>query len=91
MAKETDPVNNHRECPAALRLDTLNGKTVCLVWNEAFKAEIILPAIGQSLKDAHPYPYIKIIPYTEIDAATQAAGRDNPGRHARKTADDRLR
>jgi hypothetical protein len=72
-----------------LRLDTLNGKTVCLVWNEAFKADIILPAIGESLKDAHPD--IKIIPYTEIDAATQAAGRDNPGRHARETTDDRLR
>jgi hypothetical protein len=60
----------------ALRLDTLNGKTVCLVWNEAFKADITLPAIGESLKEK--YRDIKIIPYTEFDAAIQAAGRENP-------------
>ncbi len=60
----------------ALRLDTLNGKTVCLVWNEAFKADITLPAIGESLKEK--YPDIKIVPYTEIEAAIQAAGRENP-------------
>ncbi len=60
----------------ALRLDTLNGKTVGLVWNEAFKADITLPAIGESLKEK--YPDIEIIPYTEIEAAIQAAGRENP-------------
>ena len=60
----------------APRLDTLNGKTVCMVWNHAFKADVTLPAIGESLKER--YPEIKIIPYTEIDAAIQAAGRENP-------------
>jgi hypothetical protein len=58
------------------RHDTLDGKTVCMVWNHAFQADITLPAIGESLKEK--YPDIKIIPYTEIDAAIQAAGRENP-------------
>src|SRR5687768_14916094 len=57
----------------APRLDTLAGKTVAMVWNHAFKADITLPAIAESLKEK--YPGIKIIPYTEIDAAIQAAGR----------------
>ena len=58
------------------RLDTLNGKTVCMVWNEAFKADVTLPAIGESLKEK--YPDLKIIPHTEIDAALQTAARENP-------------
>jgi len=57
----------------APRLDTLAGKTVCLVWNHTFKSNITLPAIGESLKKK--YPDIKIIPYTEIDAATRGAVR----------------
>lgn len=57
----------------APRLDTLDGKTIGLVWNHAFKADITLPAIGESLKNR--YPDVKIIPYTEIDAAIRAAGR----------------
>jgi hypothetical protein len=60
----------------APRLDTLDGKTVCLVSNQAFQADITLPVIGESLQEK--YPDIKIIPYTEIDAALRAAGRENP-------------
>ena len=60
----------------ASRLDTLDSKTVCMVWNHAFKADIALPAIGKSLKEK--YLDIKIIPYTEIDAAIQAADREDP-------------
>ena len=60
----------------APRLDTLAGKTVCMVWNEAFQADITLPAIGESLKET--YPDLKIIPYTEIDAAIRDADRDDP-------------
>jgi hypothetical protein len=56
------------------RLDTLEGKTVCLVWNHAFKADITFPAIAESLKSK--YRNIKIVPYTEIDAAIRAAGGD---------------
>ena len=58
----------------APRLDTLAGKTVCMVWNQSFNADITLPAIAEALKAK--YPDIKIIPYTEIDAAIQAAGPD---------------
>jgi len=57
----------------APRLNTLAGKKVCLVWNQAFQSDITLPAIAEALKEK--YPDIKIIPYTEIDAAIQAAGR----------------
>jgi hypothetical protein len=59
----------------APRLDTLKGKTVGLVWNHTFKSNITLPAIGESLKKK--YPDIKIIPYTEIDAAIRAASRES--------------
>ena len=60
----------------APRLDTLAGKTVCMVWNEAFKADVTLPAIGESLKEK--YADITVIPHTEIYAALQAAARENP-------------
>ena len=58
------------------RLETLAGKTVCMVWNEAFKADVTLPAIGESLKEK--YPDITIIPHTEIAAAVQAVLREDP-------------
>ena len=32
------------------RLNTLAGKTVCMAWNRAFKADIALPAIAEQLK-----------------------------------------
>jgi hypothetical protein len=59
--------------PMAPRLNTLAGKKVCMVWNQAFQSHVTLPAIAESLKEK--YPDIRIIPYTEIDAAIQAAGR----------------
>jgi hypothetical protein len=33
--------------PMAARLDTLAGKTVCMVWNNAFKSDVTLPVIGK--------------------------------------------
>ena len=51
----------------APRLDTLDGKTVCLVWNHAFKADVTLPAIAEELKKK--YPGIKIVPYTAMPMA----------------------
>jgi len=60
----------------APRLNTLAGKTVCLIWNHTFKSDITLPAIGEALKKK--YPDIKIIPYTEMDAAVRAAGGTGP-------------
>ncbi len=49
------------------RLDTLTGKTVCMVWNSAFKSHVTLPAIGEALKKQ--YPGIKIVPYTDMPNA----------------------
>jgi len=51
----------------APRLDTLDGKTVCLVWNYAFKSDVTLPAIADELKKK--YPGIKIVPYTALPIA----------------------
>src|SRR5690606_4433252 len=51
----------------ARRLDTLNGKTVCMVWNYAFQSDVTLPAIGEALKKH--YPDVKIVPYREMPLA----------------------
>lgn len=51
----------------ARRLDTLAGKTVCMVWNRSFKADVTLPAIAEALK--RQYPDIKIVPYTAMPVA----------------------
>lgn len=51
----------------APRLDTLAGKTVCMVWNRSFKADVTLPAIAEALKKQ--CPTIKIVPYTAMPMA----------------------
>jgi hypothetical protein len=51
----------------APRIDTLAGKTICMVWNNAFKSDVTLPAIGQALKKQ--YPDLKIIQYTDLPNA----------------------
>jgi hypothetical protein len=53
--------------PMAARLDTLAGKTVCMVWNHAFKADVTLPVIGEALKQR--YPDAAIVPYTALPVA----------------------
>jgi len=58
----------------APRLDTLEGKTVCLVWNYAFKADVTLPAIGEALKQL--YPNLTIIPHHAMPLAPLP---DTPG------------
>ena len=52
----------------APRLDTLAGKTVCMVWNHAFKSDVTLPAIGEALKKQ--YPGVKIVQYGEMPEAS---------------------
>lgn len=52
----------------AQRLDTLNGKTVCEVWNEDFKGDIMFPMIRELLRER--FPDVKIVPYTEIPRAS---------------------
>jgi hypothetical protein len=56
----------------APRLDTLAGKTVCMVSNSAFKVNITHPAIAKALQAK--YPTLKIVPYT--DMATAYSGAD---------------
>lgn len=51
----------------APRLETLAGKTVCMVWNHSFKADVTLPAIAEALKQQ--YPDIKIVPYHALPLA----------------------
>ena len=51
----------------ARRLDTLAGKTVCMVWNRSFKADVTLPAIAEALKKQ--YPGVKIVPYSAMPMA----------------------
>jgi len=51
----------------APRLDSLANKTVCMVSNNDFKANITLPAIEKALKEK--YPGIKVVPYTEFPTA----------------------
>ena len=51
----------------APRMDTLAGKTVCMMWNNAFRADVTLPAIGEALKKQ--YPGVKIVPYTDMPDA----------------------
>jgi|CXWL01.1.fsa_nt_gi hypothetical protein len=53
--------------PMAARLDTLAGKTVCMVWNNAFKADVTLPVIGEALKKR--FPDATVIPYTALPIA----------------------
>jgi hypothetical protein len=62
----------------AIELDTLDGKTVCLVWNYAFKADVTLPAIAEELKRL--YPGIKIIPYTAMPLAPLPEAPGTPKR-----------
>ncbi len=51
----------------APRLDTLAGKTVCMVSNRSFKADVTFPAIEEALKKQ--YPGVKIVPYSAMPVA----------------------
>jgi hypothetical protein len=64
----------------ARRLDTLEGKTVALVWNHAFKSDVTLPAIAEALKQK--YPGIKIVPYTDLPTAPLPETPGSPGRES---------
>lgn len=49
---------------AAPRIDDLNGRTVCEIWNGVFKGDVTFPIIRKLLK--RKYPGVKIVPYTEF-------------------------
>jgi len=48
----------------APRLDTLDGKTICELWNESFKTNVTFAVIRELFKQK--YPGIKVIPYTDM-------------------------
>jgi hypothetical protein len=64
------------------RLDTLEGKTVCEVWNESFKSDVTFSVIRKLLKEK--YPGIKVIPYTEMPKhhSMEDQGNTNEGSEA---------
>lgn len=55
----------------APRLETLEGKTVCEIWNGGFKADVMFPIIDEMLRAR--YPGVKVIPYTEFPAVSITA------------------
>jgi len=64
----------------APRIDDLNGKTICEVWNGVFKGDITFPIIRKLLKEK--FPDVKIIPYTDF---YHLPGSDVP-KHQRELA-----
>ena len=48
----------------ATRLDTLEGKTVCQLWDYLFRGDEIFPMIEGEL--ARRYPGIHFVPYTDV-------------------------
>ena len=74
------------EIPMAPRLDTLEGKTICLVANGSFKSNITLSVITGLLSTA--YPTAQVIPYTEMQKSFKAPppGTITPERAVLETA-----
>jgi hypothetical protein len=46
------------------RLDTLDGKTVGLLWNRVFRGDETLPLIGELLQER--YPTMKVVPWEDF-------------------------
>ena len=59
----------------APRLETLDGKTVCEIWNGVFKGDVTFPMIREQLTQR--YPGARIIPFTEFP---HAPASDDPAR-----------
>ncbi|MBI2906677.1 MAG: hypothetical protein HYX92_03355 [Chloroflexi bacterium] len=66
MYKVVSPLGEStvEEVAIAPRLSDLNGKTVCEVWNGAFRGNVTFPVIRKLLEKR--YPGVKVIPYTEF-------------------------
>ena len=56
----------------APRLETIEGKTVCEIWNGGFDGKVTFPIIEKMLKKH--YPGINIVPWTEFPLTTMASG-----------------
>ncbi len=74
------------EITMAPRLDTLEGKKICLVANGSFKSNVTLSVIAQLL--SRKYPRIKVIPYQEMPRSFKAPapGTITPERTALEAA-----
>ena len=48
----------------APRLENLEGKTICELWNESFNSNVTFSTIRELLKKT--YPGIKVVPYSEM-------------------------
>ena len=51
----------------ASRLDTLNGKTLCEVWNGGYRGDRTFPLIRRLLQKE--FPGVNIVPFTEFPLA----------------------
>lgn len=60
----------------APRLDSLEGKTICEMWNGTYKGDYLFPAFRELM--AKNYPRSKVIPYTEFPLCY---GGDTPEQH----------
>ena len=50
--------------PTVSRISDLEGKTICQVWNAAFRADQVFSALTELLKDR--FPDVKVIPWTDL-------------------------
>ncbi len=50
--------------PAATRPDTLDGKTICELWDGMFRGNEYFPMLREGLSKR--YPRVKIVPWTEF-------------------------
>jgi hypothetical protein len=58
------------EITMAPRLDSLEGKTICLVANDSFKSNVTLSMIAESL--SKNFTSTKVIPYTDMPRSFNA-------------------
>ncbi len=67
----------HPMITQAPRLDTLEGKTICMTSNEGFKSHVTFPVIEDLLRQK--YPNLKLIPPADMPRAQKppAAGTDD--------------
>lgn len=55
----------------APRLNSLDGKTICEIWNGGFRGDESFPMIERILRER--YPTARLIPYSEFPLATVAS------------------
>jgi hypothetical protein len=55
----------------APRLNTLEGKTICEIWNGGFRGDESFPLIERMLRER--YPTVRMIPYSEFPLTTVAS------------------